>query len=278
MTRFLYGTSSWSERSWEGVFYPKGMAPGDYLAHYAGRFATVEADSTYYRLPDRRMVQGWARKTPDGFVLSAKFTRTIVHGGDAATPDPAKLLTRDAVGADVDRFLEAMSELGPKCGPLVLQFPYFNLKAFKSAAPFLERLDAFLGTLPKSHRYAVEIRNKNWLGEPLLSVLKRHATALVLVDLAYMPHPEEVAESLDIVTTDFTYGRLIGDRKAIEAVTKTFDRIVVDMAERLERWVRMLRRLGPRIPVAYLYANNHYAGFGPTTIEQLRGMMESAGA
>ena len=51
LTQFRHGTSSWSEAAWNGVFYPRGMKPGDYLAFYATQFTTVEADNTYYRVP-----------------------------------------------------------------------------------------------------------------------------------------------------------------------------------------------------------------------------------
>lgn len=271
--KFHYGTSSWSEASWAGTFYPAGTKPADQLRHYATQFPAVEADVTYYRVPDKKLVEGWATKTPRDFRLCAKFPRSIVHGGDAATPDPRTLLLREHVAADTDRFLEAMDLLGERCGPLVLQFPYFNKQAFASAAPFLERLDAFLATLPNSHRYAVEVRNKNWLGPALLDVLKRHAAALVLVDLAYMPHPDELTGKLDLLTTDFTYVRLIGDRKAIDALTTTFDKIVVDQTARLTRWSALLRDFLARIPEFYVFANNHYAGYGPATIRTLMEMI-----
>jgi len=278
MGELLWGTSSWSHASWEGVFYPPGTPPAEYLAHYAGVFGTVEVDATYYRVPDRRMVEGWARRTPEGFVLSAKFPRAIVHGGESQTPDPARLLQRDQVGADLDRFLANMSLLGPKCGPLVLQFPYFNKKAFTTRAPFLERLDGFLGALPRTFRYGVEIRNREWLDEELLAVLRRHAVALVLVDLVYLPHPADLADRLDLVTTDFVYARLIGDRKAVEAVTDTFDRVVLDMTPRLERWAPLLRALRERVTRVLVYANNHYAGHGPATVRQLRELTEGGAA
>ena len=67
----LCGTSSWSERTWEGVFYPTGTPPAQYLTFYATCFPTVEVDSTYYRVPSRKLVAGWAAKTPAGFVLAA---------------------------------------------------------------------------------------------------------------------------------------------------------------------------------------------------------------
>lgn len=275
--KFLYGTSSWSEKSWAGGFYPAGMKPGEYLTHYATQFSTVEADTTYYHVPSRELVRGWKRKTPDGFVLAAKFPRSIVHGGESEKPDPARVLSRDAVGQDVDLFLDVMDELGPKCGPLVLQFPYFNKTVFKSAGEFLTRLDAFLGALPAGFRYAVEVRNKTWIGEPLLAILRRHKCALVLVDILYMPHPADLARELDLLTSDFTYARLIGDRKAVEAKTETFDKIVIDQGDRLAKWAELLLAMLPRARETFAYANNHYAGYGPATIRDLARRMGAEG-
>ena len=275
-----YGTSSWSEKSWVGPFYPEGTQPGDYLRHYATVFDTVEADVTYYRVPDRRLVDGWNEKTPDGFVLSAKFPRGIVHGGDGPKPDGSKVLLPEHVRGDTDRFLEAMEGLGQKCGPLVLQFPYFNKGAFSSKGPFFERLNAYLGSLPAQFRYGVELRNKSWLDADLLGMLREHGVALVLVDLLYMPHPADLPEKLgieprELITADFTYARLIGDRKAVDDKTETFDRIVIDQTPRLERWATLLRTLLEHVPEAYTYANNHYAGHGPATIRDLANRVES---
>jgi uncharacterized protein YecE (DUF72 family) len=274
MGEILYGTSSWSESSWAGVFYPRGMAPGDYLTHYAGRFPTVEADVTYYRVPSHRMVAGWERKLPDGFLLSAKFPRSVVHAGEGKVPDAERVLNRSAVGEDVNRFLEAMAILGPKCGPLILQFPYFNKKVFQGPEPFLERLDGFLGSLPGDFRFGVEVRNRTWLAGPLLSVLRDHGVALVLVDLSYMPHPADLAGRLDLLTAGFTYVRLIGDRKAVEERTDTFDKVVIDRRPRLERWAGLLRDLSARTELTLVYANNHYAGHAPSTIDELAGLVQ----
>ena len=73
------GASSWSAESWEGAFYPAGMHPADYLAHYAAHFDTVEIDATFYRTPTERMVDGWRDKTPPGFLFTAKVPRIITH-------------------------------------------------------------------------------------------------------------------------------------------------------------------------------------------------------
>jgi uncharacterized protein YecE (DUF72 family) len=162
-----------------------------------------------------------------------------------------------------------MRELGEKCGPLVLQFPYFGQAAFPGLRAFLDRLDPYLESLPKEFRYAVEVRNASWLVPELTDVLRRRGAALVLVDLAYLPHPADLREALDLATTDFLYARLIGDRKAVEARTKTFDRIVLDREERLDRWGELLRELSTGVRETYAYANNHYAGYAPETIRGL---------
>lgn len=272
-SRFLYGTSSWSEASWDGVFYPRGTKPGDRLAHYARQFRTVEADSTYYAIPPRDRVQGWRDRTPAGFVLAAKFPRSIVHAGAGERPDASLVLEPGHVARETERFLAVMGALGEKCGPLVLQFPYFNKSAFESLDPFLERLDAYLATLPGPRdggpRLVVEVRNKAWIGAPLLACLRRHGVALALVDLAYLPAPWEFPAGLDLLTSDFAYVRLIGDRKLVEERTETFDRIVVDHGDRLQRWAEHLRAVIPRAKETFAYANNHFAGHGPATIREL---------
>jgi len=107
------------------------------------------------------------------------------------------------------------------------------------------------------------------VGQELLALLKSRGVALVLVDLHYMPHPADLAANHDLVTADFAYVRLIGDRQAIEARTGTFDRIVLDQGPRLERWAELLTGLQTRVRETYAYANNHYAGYGPETIRDL---------
>ena len=37
-----------SYKDWNGVFYPDGMPPREYLGHYSTVFDSVELDSTFY--------------------------------------------------------------------------------------------------------------------------------------------------------------------------------------------------------------------------------------
>lgn len=264
-----FGTSSFSWNDWVGPFYPVGTKPGDFLRYYATQFDIVEVDSTYYAIPAERVVDSWMAKTPPQFRLSAKFPRSIVHGGESARPDPRRVLVPDATYADRDEFLRVMSRLHDKLGPLVLQFPFFAAPVFPSVEPFLDRLDPFLAGLPPEHRYAVEVRNPDWIAPPLAAVLRKHGVALVLVDQEWMPHGDRVASWFDAVTGPFVYARLLGDRKAIEAITTTWEREVLDHQASLERWAALLADFAGRGIPTFVFVNNHYAGHAPATVRRL---------
>jgi uncharacterized protein YecE (DUF72 family) len=259
-----------------GPFYPDGTPPGGFLSYYATQFDTVEVDATYYAVPDESTVDGWVEKTPEGFVLSAKFPRSIVHAGDGPQPDGAKLLTSDHTYRERDEFLEVISRLGSRLGSLVLQFPYFSKNAFAEPGKFLDRLDGFLTDLAPGFHYAVEIRNRGWLTPEFAHLCREHDASMVLVDQAWMPHGDELEEQFDIVTSHPAYVRLLGDRKEIEAITQRWDVEVVDRKERLERWANFLVRIMRRGAPVLVYVNNHYAGHAPSTTRRLRELFQRA--
>ncbi|MGA2484247.1 MAG: hypothetical protein ABSF92_14160 [Candidatus Acidiferrales bacterium] len=77
-----------------------------------------------------------------------------------------------------------------------------------------------------------------------------------------MPRPWEIPGKFDLITSDFTYVRWLGDRKGIEEVTKTWDTTVIDRREDLANWVEVFRQFVSRNLKVFAYANNHYAGTG----------------
>jgi uncharacterized protein YecE (DUF72 family) len=274
MGKLLFGTSSWSEKSWSGVFYPESIAPGEMLAYYSTQFSTVEADVTYYRIPERKMVQNWYDRTTSEFIMSAKFPRSIVHGGADKNPDPEVVLNASRVWPEVEKFLDAMSILKEKCGPLIIQLPYYNKKVFASEKAFYDRLFEFTNRLPNRFRFGVEIRNRQWFTEEFVGLLKLNKLTLVLADLPFMPHPLDLIDRVDLVPVDYCYIRLIGDRHAVEEKTQTFDKIVIDQTEKLKRWAAFIHRIQSKSELIFTYANNHFAGFGPGTIRQLIEIMD----
>jgi uncharacterized protein YecE (DUF72 family) len=263
MAELHIGTSAFTAAGWEGSFYPSGMKSADFLTFYATKLDSVEVDSTFYRTPSASTVTSWNRKTPDGFVFAVKVPQEITH---------EKILV-DCEGK-FKEFVRVMELLGDKLGPMLLQFPYFNRSVFTSGDKFVARLKPFLKKLPKDHKVAVEIRNKNWLDAGFVELLRESGVALALIDQSWMPRPWDLMDKLDLVTADFTYVRWLGDRKGIEQITKTWEKVIVDRKADLRSWVDYLRPIQKRGVTIFAYANNHYAGHGPATVAQFLKMWE----
>jgi uncharacterized protein YecE (DUF72 family) len=172
------GTCGWSYKEWSGPFYPEDLAPSDYLEYLATRYPVVEVDSTFYRSPARRTVEGWRDRTPPGFGFSLKVPQVITH-------EKVLLDCQD----DMSRFLTAVRVLGEKLLCCTLQFGYFNKGKFASLAAFLDRLEPFLASWPRDVQLAVEVRNKAWMTAALGDCLRRHNVVWVLPDQAWMPSP-----------------------------------------------------------------------------------------
>jgi uncharacterized protein YecE (DUF72 family) len=255
------GTSSFTAAGWEGSFYPAGMRSADYLTYYATKFDTVEIDSTFYRTPSTATVNGWRQKIPEHFILADKVPQVVTH---------EKVLVN--CDADFKQFVDTMELLGDKLGPMLLQFPYFNSSVFSTGAQFVARLKPFLEKLPKDHKFAIEIRNKHWLDASFADLLREHGVALALQDQSWMPMPW--AYEFDPITADWTYIRWLGDRKEIEQVTKRWDQIVVDRSVQLTSWVDFCYAIKRRGVTIFAYANNHYAGHAPATVEQFMKIWE----
>jgi uncharacterized protein YecE (DUF72 family) len=266
MADLRIGTSAFTAAGWPGKFYPEGLPEREYLTYYATKFDTVEIDSTFYRTPAVTTVKGWYSKKPPGFLFAAKVPQTITH----------EKILRDCE-PEMTEFLKVMDALGEKLGPLLLQFGYFNRKAFVGVNDFLARLVPFLKKLPKGRRFAVEIRNKNWLVPQFIEALRERGVALALIDQSWMPRPSQWFEKFDPITADFTYIRWLGNRKGIEERTKVWHKIIFDRSAELVEWVAVSKTVHKRKIQILAFANIHYAGYGPGTIEQFRGLWQREG-
>jgi uncharacterized protein YecE (DUF72 family) len=164
-------------------------------------------------------------------------------------------------------FLETIRGLEDRLGPVLLQFPYFNKGAFQSAGPFMERLDSFLDGLPSDVKFAVEVRNKQWIRPPLVAICRQHRATLAWVEQAWMPKAREWFPLTGGPTADFAYLRWLGDHKAIEEITTTFEKTVIDRSNVTADWVDVMRELRRQQIAIYGYFNNHFAGHAPSSID-----------
>ena len=87
-----------------------------------------------------------------------------------------------------------------------------------------------------------------------------------------VPVTESVVASGNPITADFTYVRFLGDRKSIEEQTKVWDKVFVDRRAELSEWADILGKVHKRKIQIFAYANNHFAGFGPATVEMFQDL------
>ena len=233
------GTSGFSYKDWLGNFYPQFCPQTDFLRFYSSQFKTVEIDATFYQIPSETTVKKWSSSTPASFTFTAKFPRTVTHEGTL----------EDRLNS-ANRFIMVMQKLGPKLGPLLLQFPY----SFKPESYGM--LEELLTGLTPGIRICVELRNKNWLMvERLFNLLESKNIAFCLIDHPWMP-------KITIATADFHYIRFLGDRKKIY---DDFSYIRFDREEELDWWKDIFVDFAVKGKEIFGFFNNHYSGHSPTT-------------
>jgi uncharacterized protein YecE (DUF72 family) len=158
------GTSGYSYKEWKGYFYPEKFPNDEMLTFYAGKLPAVEINNTFYRLPKRELLTNWAEQVPANFRFAIKASQKISH-----------MRRLKNATEETDYLMDAVGELGKKLGCVFFQLP----PNFKQD---LERLGAFLNTLPKNIPVAFEFRHATWFEDPVFELLKRHNVALCLAD------------------------------------------------------------------------------------------------
>jgi hypothetical protein len=93
----------------------------------------------------------------------------------------------------------------------------------------------------------------------LADSLHARRAALVLPDQAWMPAPLEAVREIDPVAGPFACVRLLGDRNAVGALTRTLDPVVIDRAEQIKADAEAIPQQSGRVPVLGS-VNNHFAG------------------
>jgi uncharacterized protein YecE (DUF72 family) len=225
----LIGTSGWHYRHWRGGLYPAPLPTRTWLGHYSNRFATVELNNAFYRLPDTSAFEAWSRTVPDDFVVSVKASRFLTHIRRLHEPEePVERLMRHARG------------LGSKLGPVLLQLPP-NLQVDLAA------LRRTLAAFPRDARVAVEARHDSWFVPATQALLEGEGAALCLTDTGGRHGPL-------LRTTDWAYVRLhCGQSRP----TSCYGRSALDT------WSRRLAELWPADADAFVYFNNDSHGCAP---------------
>jgi uncharacterized protein YecE (DUF72 family) len=285
--KILVGTASWSDPGFVQRWYPKGMRASERLGWYAQHFELVEVNSTFYSVPDLRMVERWCAATPDGFIFDVKLHQLFSFHSTAAKLLPADLQQRaetDAKGrvkrtpaleeSLIEAFLHSMAILhsAGKLGVLLLQLsPAFS--PHKHNLGELEHLIEMLRDYP----LAIEFRNRNWaIGNQLsetVEFLKRHRVIFVNIDAPAAEHFTIMPSNLDETTNpDLAYLRLHGRNTRAYLTGKTVaarfnydytDSEIAEVAERSKKLARATREL-------HVIFNNNNLDYAPRAAARLR--------
>ena len=240
------GCSGWSYSSWQGPFYPHNIENKGWLPYYSQIFDYVEIDSTFYNTPSELMVKNWNRRTPDNFRFTAKFPKIITHDKKFKN-----------VEKDLELFYKRMEPLKDKILSLLIQLPP-SYKLKEGLEDFRSH-DFFFGDF----RYAVEVRHSSWFSDLAYNFFKNNNIAMVWSQMDRLQTPP-------VVTSDFVYLRLIGDRRLDD---DQFGKVQIDRTEEIRNWANKMKEVKQNekdVKIGIVAANNHYGGYGPGTVDIFR--------
>lgn len=244
------GCQGWRYSDWRVAappatpFYPSGLAAAAELAHYSRTFDLVKVDSTFYAVPQPKVVRNWSTQVPAHFRFSCKLPRTLTHE------------YRLARGRSVlSAFCDGMRQLEAKLAALLIQLPpSFGVDEFAT-------LERFLPHLPADLPFAIEFRDTGWYSERTVELLRAHRVALSLGDTPWLA-TDFALPLLEKLPTDWLYLRFMG---AKDGSIEHFTHRQRDRSAILRTWAGAIKALIARQVPVYALLDNHFEGFSPAS-------------
>jgi len=234
------GTSGWNYQHWRGPFYPEDLRDKEMLSFYSRHFDTVEINNSFYQLPLIKTFGLWRDTTPRDFSFAVKASRFITHMKKLKAP---KTSTR--------KFLARVEGLDEKLGPILFQLP-------PSWRCNIERLAAFVESLPEKHSFSFEFRDQSWHLKEVYDLLKKHNIAFCIYHLNGFDSPLQV-------TANFVYVRLHGTETKYAGSYS---------APILKKWARRINQWRNDSKAVYFYFNNDPAGHAVKNALKLRELID----
>jgi len=248
------GTSGWNYAHWgNGVFYPTDLGPKQWFSFYSQHFDTVEINNTFYQLPQKATFENWEREAREGFIYSVKASRFITHMKKLKDP-PSSLM----------RFMERVSALKGKLGPILFQLPPFwglNLDRLREFLDFIRKVESEGELRPLAPlRIAIEIRHPSWYCEAVFRVLEEYNVCLCFADWPELKVSEPV-------TADFVYIRRHGPTILYASGYSE---------ELLRRDAEAIRRYHQEGRDVYVYFNNDAGGWAVQDAKTLQQLLQES--
>ncbi len=285
----LIGTSSWKYEGWIGQIYSRNRYTtrgrfsqkrfnDECLSEYAETFPIVCGDFSFYQFPSesywRKLFTSapatlqFAFKVPEDVTVK-QFPRHPRYGPRAGDDNSSFL---DAALFQT-AFLDVLAPYRPRVAALIFEFGSFAKQCYPDVGAFLKELDPFLAALPDNFRFAVEIRNPEFLSPEYFACLRSHRVAHVFNAWTRMPEIGRQMHLRDAYTADFTVARALlrHGRPYEEAVAKFTPYAHVqdpnpDTRDALRLLIAHARQ---RHQPSYIFVNNRLEGNAPETIEAI---------
>jgi uncharacterized protein YecE (DUF72 family) len=282
-----FGTSSWKYEGWLGQIYTperyfvrgrlsQKRFESECLAEYAETFPVVCGDFSFYQFPTAEFWRKlfavapttlrFAFKVPEEITVKA-FPGHPRYGGRAGVVNPNFL---DAILLKAE-FLDLLEPYRDRIAVLIFEFGVFPKAVFEAPHRFLAALEPMLRTLPDTFRYAVEIRNPEFLAAQYFELLHEQNIAHVFNAWTRMPVISDQILLPGAFTADFTVARALlkAGRKYEQAVHHfaPYRSIQETNHEVREALRNLLLRAKQRAEPTFLFVNNRLEGNAPGTIE-----------
>ncbi len=284
--RIYIGGSSWKYEGWLGQIYSREryLSRGRFsrkafesecLREYAETFPIVCGDFAFYQFPREEFWRKLFAQTPAGFQFAFKVPEQITckvfpaharYGPQAGKENEEFLNAR----LFLETFLRPLLPHRERTAVLIFEFGTFNQRGFEDLPAFLDRLDPFLASLPPDFRYAVEIRNPEFLSADYFSCLRSHGVAHVYNAWSRMPELGRQITIPDSKTADFVVSRaLLRFGRSYENAVAAFRPYteIRDPNPEVRRSMRQLiGRAKEKNETLMLFVNNRLEGNSPATI------------
>jgi uncharacterized protein YecE (DUF72 family) len=151
--------------------YPEEHRESSRLHYYSVLFTSIEVNSTFYKLPQKKTIERWSSDTTQNFRFTFKVSKSITHNKQFAFAP-----------SSIKEFLCLTEIPARKKGCLLIQMPG------KTTAEYFDQLKKLLGLIKKHSqnnewKIAVEFRHESWYSLPTIKLLKKHKATCVIHDL-----------------------------------------------------------------------------------------------
>jgi uncharacterized protein YecE (DUF72 family) len=287
--KVLIGTSSWKYEGWFGQIYAreryfergrfsKRRFETECLREYAETFPIVCGDFAFYQFPEPEFWRRLFAQVPPGFQFAFKVPEQITckifpthpRYGSTAGKENEGFLDAELLK---QMFLRPLWPYHRQVAVLIFEFGAFSRRSFPSLPAFLDRLDPFLAALPPEFRYAVEIRNPDYLAPEYFRGLRARRVAHVFNAWSKMPELAVQIALPDSVTAEFTVCRALlrRGRAYQEAVDKfaPYTETQDPNPEARQSMRLLIGRAREDRQFLFLFVNNRLEGNAPLTVLSL---------